>query len=111
MDSCGIESRLRAHVGALTGTLGEQDFLRPRALAAAADYIDAGWRTQGYVPERETFTVNGVNCVNFVITRPGRLDEVLLIGAHCDNVRDSPGADNNASGVAGLSSFARLRGA
>ena len=64
MDSSGTEGRLRAHVEALAGTIGERHFLRPRALAAAADYIDAAWHAQGYVPERETFTVNGVNCAN-----------------------------------------------
>ena len=60
MDSSGTEGRLRAHVAALAGTIGERHLLRPHALAAAADYIDAAWRAQGYVPERETFTVNGV---------------------------------------------------
>ena len=85
----------------------ERHFLRPRALAAAADYIDAAWHAQGYVPERETFTVNGVNCANVVITRPGRLDELLLIGAHYDTVRGSPGADDNASGVAALLELSR----
>ena len=37
----GTEARLRAHVAALAGTIGERHLLRPRALAAAADYIDA----------------------------------------------------------------------
>ena len=102
MDGSGIESWLRAHVEALAGTIGERHVFRPHALAAAADYIDAAWRAQGYVPERETFTANGVGCANLVITRPGPVDEILLIGAHYDTVRGSPGADDNASGVAGL---------
>ena len=71
MNSSGTESRLRAHVGALAGTIGERHFLRPRALSAAADYIVEEWRAQGYAPERETFTANGVGCANLVITRPG----------------------------------------
>ena len=103
----GTEGRLRAHVEALAGTIGERHLLRPHALAAAADYIDAAWRAQGYVPERETFTADGVDCANLVITRPGRLDELLLIGAHYDTVRGSPGADDNASGVAGLLELSR----
>ncbi len=107
MDSSGTESRLRAHVGALAGTIGERHLLRPHALAAAADYIDAAWQAQGYVPERETFTVDGADCANLVITRPGRLDELLLIGAHYDTVRGSPGADDNASGVAALLELSR----
>ena len=52
MDSSGTEGRLRAHVEALAGTIGERHFLRPRALAAAADYIDATWHAQGPEPAR-----------------------------------------------------------
>ena len=37
----------------------------------------------------------------------GRAEEVLLIGAHYDTVRGSPGADDNASGVAGLLEVSR----
>ena len=59
------------------------------------------------MPERETFTVAGIDCANLVITRPGRFDEILLIGAHYDTVRGSPGADDNASGVAGLLELSR----
>ena len=108
MDSSGTtESRLRAHVGALAGTIGERHVLRPHALAAAADYIDAAWRVQGYAPECEAFTVDGIDCANLVITWPGRLNEILLIGAHYDTVRGSPGADDNASGVAALLELSR----
>jgi Zn-dependent M28 family amino/carboxypeptidase len=107
MNSSGTEGRLRAHVGALAGTIGERHVLRPRALSAAADYIVEEWRAQGYAPERETFTANGVDCANLVITRPGPRDELLLIGAHYDTVRGSPGADDNASGVAALLELSR----
>src|SRR3954454_159588 len=107
MNSSGTEGRLRAHVGALAGTIGERHVLRPRALSAAADYIVEEWRAQGYAPERETFTANGGDCANLVITRPGPRDELLLIGAHYDTVRGSPGADDNASGVAALLELSR----
>ena len=82
MGASGTEGRLREHVGALAGTIGERHVLQPRALAAAADYIAAEWRAQGYAPERETFTADGVGCANLVVTRPGRPDELLLVGAH-----------------------------
>ena len=107
MNSNGTEARLRAHVEALAGTIGERHLFRPHALAAAADYIDGEWRAQGYTPQRETFPANGIDCANLVITRPGRLEEILLIGAHYDTVRGSPGADDNASGVAGLLELSR----
>jgi hypothetical protein len=44
-----------------------------------------------------------------MVNLPGRArpDAILLIGAHYDTVRDSPGADDNASGVAGLLELSR----
>jgi Zn-dependent M28 family amino/carboxypeptidase len=38
----------------------------------------------------------------------GRAEEIVLVGAHYDSVRGSPGANDNASGVAGLIEMARL---
>jgi Zn-dependent M28 family amino/carboxypeptidase len=109
MEKSGTEARLRAHVAALAGTIGERHLFRPKALAAAADYITEAWRAQGYVPEHETYLVDDLPCANLLVTRPGRsrADEILLIGAHYDTVPGSPGADDNASGVAGLLEITR----
>ena len=105
----GTEARLRAHVAVLAGEIGERHLFRPRALAAAADYITEQWRAQGYTPEQETFIVDDTPCANIVVSLLGRnhSDAILLIGAHYDTVRGSPGADDNASGVAGLLELSR----
>jgi Zn-dependent M28 family amino/carboxypeptidase len=109
MNASGTEARLRAHVGALAGAIGERHVFRPKALAAAADYLEGTWRAQGYAPEREAFTVGGTACANLVVTREGRqrADGLLLLGAHYDTVPGSPGADDNASGVAALLELSR----
>jgi Zn-dependent M28 family amino/carboxypeptidase len=110
VNTSGTEARLRAHVAALAGTIGERHIFRPRTLDAAADYVEAEWRDQGYAPGREAFAADGATCANIVATLPGRgrsADEVLLVGAHYDTVRGSPGADDNASGVAGLLELSR----
>jgi Zn-dependent M28 family amino/carboxypeptidase len=88
----------------LAGQIGERHVFRPQALAAAADYIAATWRAQGYRPEREPVAAGGTTSASIVVNLPGRghSDAILLIGAHYDTVRGSPGADDNASGVAGL---------
>jgi len=110
VSTSGTEAGLRAHVAALAGTIGERHIFRPRALDAAADYVEAEWRDQGYAPGRESFAAGGATCANIVATLPGRgraADEVLLVGAHYDTVRGSPGADDNVSGVAGLLELSR----
>jgi Zn-dependent M28 family amino/carboxypeptidase len=50
-----------------------------------------------------------VRCENLEVTLPGteRGSEIIVVGAHYDTVRGSPGADDNASGVATLIEIAR----
>ncbi len=108
-DLTALAGRLEDHVVQLAGEIGERNVYRPRALAAAADYIDATWRGQGYQISRQWYAAHGVRCANLEIARQGH-DEargILLIGAHYDTVRDSPGADDNASGVAALLELSR----
>jgi Zn-dependent M28 family amino/carboxypeptidase len=88
----------------LAGTIGERNVSRPRALQAAAGYIGQTWRDQGYEVVPLDYPVDGVRCANLEITRPGtaRPRDILLIGAHYDSVSGSPGANDNASGIAAL---------
>ncbi len=101
---------LREHVARLAGHIGERNVFRPGALAAAADYIETTWRSQGYAVTRQWYDVRGVRSANLGVTRPGasRPDEILLLGAHYDTVRGSPGANDNGSGVAALLELSRL---
>jgi Peptidase family M28 len=50
-----------------------------------------------------------VRGVNVVARKPGR-SPAIIIGAHYDTVSGSPGADDNASGVAALLELSRLLG-
>jgi Zn-dependent M28 family amino/carboxypeptidase len=104
-----IETRLMAHVEALAGKIGERHLGRPEALAAAADHIAAAWRAQGYEPELEGYEIDGQPCANLIVELPGHEPAagILLVGAHYDTVPGSPGADDNASGVAGLLELSR----
>lgn len=101
---------LRAHVEQLAGEIGERNIYHPRALQAAASYIERQWEQQGYVVERLVYEVSGVRCLNLEITLSGgaRRREILLMGAHYDTVMGSPGANDNASGVSALLEISRL---
>lgn len=102
--------RLKTHVEHLAGEVGERNVFRPRALQAAAEYIDREWRRQGYQVRHQTYEARGVPSINLEITRRGnsRPEEFLLLGAHYDSVIGSPGANDNASGVAALLELSRL---
>ena len=105
-----LEERLRAHVAALAGAIGERNVGRPQALRAAADYIRSEWSAQGYRVGAQAYWVDGVQCENLEAVRSGSRDPacIWLVGAHYDTVPGSPGADDNASGVAALLEMSRL---
>jgi hypothetical protein len=58
----------------------------------------------------EGYVVEGRTVRNLAAELPGasRPEEVVLVGAHYDSVDGSPGANDNASGVAALLEIARL---
>ena len=84
---------------------GPRNVWEPESLAAAASYIE---RELGRV-ERQTFEVDDEPVSNLIAEVRGasKADEIVVIGAHYDTVYDSPGADDNASGVAAMLVLAR----
>jgi hypothetical protein len=81
----------------------------PAALQAAASYIRDEWTAQGYSVQEQSYEVGGLRCANLEVAVAGDGGgPVIVIGAHYDSVRGSPGADDNASGVATLLELSRL---
>lgn len=97
-----LESRLRRHVTALAGDIGERNVWRPRSLHAAADYIRAELGRTGLPVHAQGYQAYGVRCENLEVVVPGTGRQTVVVGAHYDTVPGSPGADDNASGVAGV---------
>jgi len=102
--------RLRTHVERLAGDIGERNVFVPPALRRAAAYIENEWGALGYAVDRLEYQVSGIHCANLVTTLKGsaRQSEILLLGAHYDSVFGSPGANDNASGVAALLEISRM---
>ena len=103
-DVGALAQRLRGHVETLARDIGERHVLRPSALAAAAEFIRREWTTRHLRVGALAYRTGGVRCDNLEIAIPGRArpEEIVLVGAHYDTVAGSPGADDNASGVAAL---------
>ena len=102
-----LESRLRRHVNTLAGDIGARNVWRPEALEAAARYIEDEFSDLGYDVVAQSYEIHGVSCRNLEATVPGTSKAIVLAGAHYDTVAGCPGADDNASGVAGLIEIAR----
>jgi Zn-dependent M28 family amino/carboxypeptidase len=103
-------ARLCLHVNRLAADIGERNVFHPRALQAAEDYIRECWQQQGYRVTPQDYVAMGVRSANLEITCRGSRhpDEIILLGAHYDSVRGSPGANDNGSGVAALLELSRL---
>jgi Zn-dependent M28 family amino/carboxypeptidase len=57
---------------------------------------------------RQTYSCYGKSVSNLIVEKTGGEQEFVIIGAHYDTVPGTPGADDNASAVAGLLELARL---
>ena len=82
------------------------------SLDRAATYIVDSFAMAGCAPRAQAFTVDHVEYRNVICSFGPQDAPRLVIGAHYDVAGDgNPGADDNASGVAGLIELARLVGA
>jgi Zn-dependent M28 family amino/carboxypeptidase len=77
-------------------------------LAAAGDYVLAQMRAAGATPEIQNVDVDGTTYRNFIARFGPEKGPLLVIGAHYDSCGQTPGADDNASGVAALLELTRL---
>lgn len=114
-DLSASPERLRNHVRTLSEDFLGRGFEQPQTLQRAADYIAAELAQSGVMAERQRFEVGGQSYEN-LIARFGEAEgdkPLLVMGAHYDSALthegvSTPGADDNASGVAGLLELARL---
>jgi len=97
-------ARMRHDVTYLAETIGERNTCHPAELANAEKFISDRFSEFGYSIRLETYSADGMNVSNIEATLTGQSKphEILVIGAHYDTARGTPGADDNASGVAVL---------
>jgi hypothetical protein len=103
-------ARLENHVRVLGGEIGERNLWRPEALEAAASYVEREFRRSGLAVAVQEYRAEGRTVRNLEVEIEGTSSpgEIVLIGAHYDSAPGSPGANDNASGVAALIEMARL---
>ena len=103
-------ARLEAHVRKLSIELGPRDADHIENLDRVAAYVkDEFSQTTAQVSE-QVYRVQGNTYRNVVAHFGPESEERIIVGAHYDTAGPLPGADDNASGVAGLIELARLLG-
>jgi Zn-dependent M28 family amino/carboxypeptidase len=108
-EQAALGDELRQNVEALAGRIGERNLLRYGNLVAAGELVERLLTESGYAVERQEYIVEGRTCVNLAAEIPGadRRREIVVVGGHYDSVVSSPGANDNATGVAATLALAR----
>ncbi len=104
------EGNLRAHVRMLSEELVPRSWRHRANLERAADYIAASLRKSGGRVEAHPFDAGGQTYNNILAAFGPDREPWIVVGAHYDVAGDGPGADDNASAVAGLLELGRLLG-
>jgi Zn-dependent M28 family amino/carboxypeptidase len=107
MDRDTIRANLTRHLTHLSVTLGERSIQRPGNLKAAEHYVVENFAAMGYAPRRQAYRYQEAEVAN-VIAGDEDPGGYYILGAHFDTVAGTPGADDNASGIAVLLEVARL---
>jgi Zn-dependent M28 family amino/carboxypeptidase len=104
-----LRARLQSHVEMLAGTIGERHMWRHDQLEQAAQYIENTLKINGLEPNSIHYQISGQTVRNIEAVIPGATNpgESIVVGAHYDTVAGTPGANDNASGVAVLLELAR----
>ena len=105
-----ISSRARRVVEVLARDFPSRNGLGAGNLSRAAEFIENEFVALGFEVESQAYGTYSTRVKNLIVEKHGRnaAKSSIIIGAHYDTVINSPGADDNASGVAGLLEMARL---
>ena len=99
-----IKKQLYQHVYKFSNDIGMRNMDNYRGMLDAADYIDAEFTKMGYTIIRQEYLVDNKIATNIIAEKKGttKQDEIVVIGAHYDSLEYTVGANDNASGVAGM---------
>ena len=100
-------SNLRSHVELLSTTYSPRSWDSIEGTRQTVSYIEKHFQAMGAKVGKQRFSI-GEREIENVIARYGESGPLLVVGAHYDTYGDTPGADDNASGVAGVLELARI---
>jgi hypothetical protein len=104
-----LQATLRAHVRALAADIGERTVVRGDGLERAKVYVKGAFEKAGLKVTEQPYEFEGRRVANLIADLPDAPASAspYIVGAHYDTVPGTPGADDNASGVAVMLELAR----
>lgn len=105
-----IQNNLKKSVRVLASEIGSRSYMETQALEKVAFYIAEELNSYGYEVGYQYYQYKGKTYKNIITELKGAKEpeNIFIAGAHYDTVAGTPGADDNASAVAGLLELARL---
>ncbi len=105
-----IRKNLYQHVDVLANQIGERNLTNQGSLRKTVDYIYEQMNRSSLDVNQVNFSFENQTFTNIVAEKKGNENtgQIFIVGAHYDTVEDSPGADDNATGIAGLLEMIRL---
>lgn len=108
-EQTALVPRLRSDVEALATRIGIRSHeTHPERLVRADAFVRSRFEEMGYSVRAEPYRSDGRTVNNLEVTVRGSdlANEIVIVGAHFDTAEITPGADDNASGVAALFALA-----
>ena len=102
------QERLYKDVEFFTQLKPSRNFANLESLAKCVDYIESVMASAGGESSRQNWNVGNNEYSNVIVSYNPEKEKRLIVGAHYDVCGDQPGADDNASAVAGLLECIRL---
>lgn len=104
----GLEEELKKDVRYLSRDCRPRPAGYEKNQAKAVAHIARSLAASGAAVTYQPFTADKRTFVNVSAVFPGKSAKRVIVGAHYDTCGDTPGADDNASGVAGLLALGRM---
>ena len=104
-----LSRKLARDVKKLADEIGERNFLHYKQLNAAKDFIEMSLVQAGYKARLQEYKVKNQTYYNIEAEKTGTKypEQIIIVGAHYDSAYGTPGANDNASGVAATLALAR----
>lgn len=98
---------LKSHVETLSIQYAQRNVENLAVLNESAEYIKKAWQNMGCDVKDQWYLAGGDSMRNLIVHLGNPNCKKYIIGAHYDACHTTPGADDNASGVAGLLELTR----
>ncbi len=104
-----IKDNLQKDINKLAIEIGARNYNNYENLNATKDFLKSSFKEAGYKVNQQEYQINNKTFANLEVEIKGveKPDEIVIVGGHYDTAFNTPGANDNGSGVAAVLELAR----